>query len=354
MPRARDLGIQIGVAADRPTNSVLDVAGVGLGHATLVRDEPHRRRVAAPRAPGSPCCCSPRTPTTGRSPPAARCSTAPASAPGSSPPPSGGRVETPVYLTSTMQLGRVYDAACEIALEQDPGVADDVVIPVVAECDDSFLNDCRRCRSTARRRPGRARSSARLARRRRPRTRARSAPAPACRASASRAASARRRGQPEGHTVAVLLLTNFGAARRLTVAGVPVGRLLPPAPAEPPQPGRLVHRRGRHRRAGRRRRLRPAGPADRPRAGADRVDRPPRQRRDLPGRLHDLRASTATSSRTGAPSLPGAGLDPLFEAVVDAAEEAVLDSLLMSPTTVGRDGNTSEGLDPDLVRELLR
>ena len=43
-----------------------------------------------------------------------------------------------------MQLGRVYDAACEIALEQHPEVADDVVIPVVAECDDSFLNDCRR------------------------------------------------------------------------------------------------------------------------------------------------------------------------------------------------------------------
>ena len=46
-------------------------------------------------------------------------------------------------------------------------------------------------------------------------------------------------------------------------------------------------------------------------------------------------------------------LDDLFEAVVDAAEEAVLNSLLMSPTTVGRDGNTSEGLDPDTVVRLL-
>ena len=32
-----------------------------------------------------------------------------------------GVVETPVYLTSTMQLGRVYDAACQIALEREPG-----------------------------------------------------------------------------------------------------------------------------------------------------------------------------------------------------------------------------------------
>ena len=34
MPRARDLGIGIGTLPTGPTNSVLDVAGVGLGHAT--------------------------------------------------------------------------------------------------------------------------------------------------------------------------------------------------------------------------------------------------------------------------------------------------------------------------------
>ncbi len=98
------------------------------------------------------------------------------------------------------------------------------------------------------------------------------------------------------------------------------------------------------------RRLRAAGPPGRARPGAHRVDRPPRQRRDLPGRQHHRRASTATapSSTTGGGSA-AAGLDDLFEAVVDAAEESVLNSLLMSPTTVGRDGNTSEGLDPDTV-----
>ena len=40
MPRARDLGIVIGSLPTGPTNSVLDVAGVGLGHATIHRDEP--------------------------------------------------------------------------------------------------------------------------------------------------------------------------------------------------------------------------------------------------------------------------------------------------------------------------
>src|SRR5436189_253148 len=55
-----------------------------------------------------------------------------------------GLAETPVFLTSTMQLGRVYDAACELLMAEDPGIgSDDVIIPIVAECDDSFLNDAR-------------------------------------------------------------------------------------------------------------------------------------------------------------------------------------------------------------------
>ena len=56
-----------------------------------------------------------------------------------------GLAETPVFLTSTMQVGRVYDAACELLMSEDPGIgADDVIIPIVAECDDSFLSDARR------------------------------------------------------------------------------------------------------------------------------------------------------------------------------------------------------------------
>ncbi len=39
--------------------------------------------------------------------------------------------------------------------------------------------------------------------------------------------------------------------------------------------------------------------------------------------------------------------------MVDAAEEAVLNSMLMAPTTTGRDGNVSEGLDAATVTRLL-
>ena len=150
---------------------------------------------------------------------------------------------------------------------------------------------------------------------------------------------------PAGHTVAVLLLTNFGERKRLTVDGVPVGRLLPAdvGPDRAP-PGSCIGVVVTDAPVDRRR-LRAAGPPDRPRAGPHRLDRPPRQRRDLPGRLDDLPARPRRHPRTG-PRVAGRGLDDLFEAVVDAAEEAVLNSLLGAPTTVGRDGNTSEGLDP--------
>ena len=55
-----------------------------------------------------------------------------------------GAFETPVYLTATMSVGRVYDGAVAAAVAADPAVGvDDVVIPVVGECDDSWLNDAR-------------------------------------------------------------------------------------------------------------------------------------------------------------------------------------------------------------------
>jgi D-aminopeptidase len=49
----------------------------------------------------------------------------------------------------------------------------------------------------------------------------------------------------------------------------------------------------------------------------------------------------------------GPELDPYFAAVVEATEEAALNSLLAAETVVGRDGNTSHALPVDAVRDLL-
>lgn len=352
MPRARDLGVAVGVLPPGPTNSVLDVAGVGLGHATVHRDEPdppHGRGVA-------------RTGVT---------TLVVAEDAYRRPVPAGGAVlngagectgfitaaewgaaETPVYLTSTMQLGRVYDAACEIALEQHPTVADDVVIPVVGECDDSFLNDCRRMQVTA----DDVRASWRAA------LKSRGAASPPAEGAvgagtgmscfdfkggigtASRVVG--------GHTVAVLLLTNFGARQDCVVAGVPVGRLLGPTVSGPhaaagscigvvvtdaPVDGAGCRRLARRIGIG----LGRAGSVAHHGSGEIFLGLGTGMRLDRDGR-HDRTDLTT-----------GRALDPLFEATVEAAEEAVLNSMFGAPTTVGRGGNTSESLHDPRVLALL-
>src|SRR5580700_8717750 len=143
--RARDLGIRIGVLPSGPTASIADVPGVGVGHVTIWRDEP-----APPAGRGVA-----RTGVTVIDP-GGNLFRAPVPAGGAVLNGAGectgfvavsewGLAETPVFLTSTMQLGRVYDAACELLAGEQAAIGDeDVIIPLVAECDDSFLNENRR------------------------------------------------------------------------------------------------------------------------------------------------------------------------------------------------------------------
>jgi D-aminopeptidase len=50
-----------------------------------------------------------------------------------------GRINTPILLTNTMNVGIGYAAVCRYLVER--GRLRDVTIPVVAECDDSHLHD---------------------------------------------------------------------------------------------------------------------------------------------------------------------------------------------------------------------
>src|SRR5215813_14205266 len=145
MPRASEVGITIGLLPAGPTNSIVDVAGVGVGHATVWRDEPDPpvgRGVARTGVtvidPGGNLFRNPMPAGGAVLNGAGECT-------GFLAVQEWGSLETPIFLTSTMQVGRVFDAACELLGEDDAGIgADDVIIPVVAECDDSFLNDARR------------------------------------------------------------------------------------------------------------------------------------------------------------------------------------------------------------------
>jgi len=351
MPRARDLGIRIGVLPTGSTNSLLDVPGVGVGHATVHRDErppPEGRGVART---GVTAVVMAEDAYHRRIPAGGAVLNGAGECTGFLTMQEWGAAETPVYLTSTMQLGRVYDAACELELESDAVVADDVVIPIVGECDDSYLNDCRRMQVTAD--DVRAARDAALA------SRGSTEPPEEGAVGAGTGMSClgfkggigtSSRVTPEGHTVAVLLLTNFGERKRLTVDGHHLGRLLP----EDPDPQR------------------PAGSCigvtvtDAPVLSADCAR--------LARRIGLGLARTGSTAHHGSGEIflgasttrraanlawedggvvSGSALDALFEAVVDAAEEAVLNSLLMAPTTTGRDGNVSAGLDPEAVIHLM-
>ena len=52
-------------------------------------------------------------------------------------------------------------------------------------------------------------------------------------------------------------------------------------------------------------------------------------------------------------SVQGPAIDDVFQAVVDATEEAVINALFVADTVTGVDGNTAPGLPVDRVLELL-
>ncbi len=355
MTRTADLGIRIGVLPSGPTASIADVPGTGVGHATVWRQEPEppagrgiARTGVTVLDPGGNLFRSPVPAGGAVLNGAGECTGFLAAG-------EWGLAETPVFLTSTMQVGRVYDAACELLMAEDPGIgADDVIIPIVAECDDSYLSDARRMQVSAadvKAALDAARASA-------------GGPAPAEGAVGSGTGMSclgfkggigtASRVVPTGYTVGVLVMSNFGNRERLTVDGVPVGRLLPGPPglaSSPPPAGscitvvvtdapldsaacvRLARRAG----------LGLARTGSTAHHGSGEI---------FLAMATGLRAPYGQTA-AGVVPVQANDLDPYFDAVVEATEEAVLNSLLAAPTVTGRDGNTSYGLPAGQVRELL-
>jgi D-aminopeptidase len=331
---------------------------VGLGHATVWRDEPPppagrgiARTGVTVLDPGGDLFASPVPAGAAVLNGAGECT-------GLTAVREWGLAETPVFLTSTMQVGRVYDAACQLLMAEQATIgADDVIIPLVAECDDSYLSDPRRMQVEL----GDVRAALVAARR--------SAGGPAAAEGAAGAGTGMSclgykggigtasRVLPPGHTVGVLTLTNFGFRERLTVAGLPAGRLLP-APPAPPGPGGagappggscivVVITDGPLDAASCARLARRAGLG---------LARTGSTASHGSGEIF-LALATGLRARRGetpeARPVTGDALNDYFAAVTEATEEAVLNSLLQAVTVTGRDGNTSYQLPADELRRLL-
>jgi D-aminopeptidase len=144
--RARDFGFPVGALRPGPLNAITDVAGVRVGQATVWKDgdgvvartgataiwphdsNPFRERVYAATSVfnGYGIMTSDIVIN------------------------EWGLMGAPIVLCDTANLGIAYDACVRYMTARDDAVGtDDVLMPVVAECDDGFLNDNRATTLTA-------------------------------------------------------------------------------------------------------------------------------------------------------------------------------------------------------------
>jgi D-aminopeptidase len=336
--RASDLGITIGPYPSGPTASIIDVPGVGVGHATVVYDEPappDGRGIARTGVtvvdPGGDTIADPV-------PSGVSVLNGAGELTGRSQIEEWGYAETPVFLTSTMQVGRVYDAACQL-LMSGQSTFGDVIIPVVGECDDSWLSDPRAMHVTfddVRSALAAARAGGEFAQ-----GAVGAGTGMSCLGWKGGIGSASR-VLPDGHVVGVLLLTNFGTADRLTIDGVRID-LDRSGIIEPPPAGSCIGI------------VITDAPIDA--AGCTRLAtriglglaRTGSVAHHGSGEIFLAMANGLRASGCGAPPITGRALDPYFAAVVDASEEAVIASLINAETTTGYQGRTIQALPLDVL-----
>jgi D-aminopeptidase len=345
----RELGLRVGDYETGPANAITDVPGVRVGHVTVWRDEPD-----PPAGRGVA-----RTGVTVVVP-------APPETLFGEPAPAGGavlngageltgflavsewgRIETPVYLTSTMAVGRILDGAVAAAVSADPRIGvEDVVIPVVGECDDSSLNDPRHVQVEADD-AGRALDEAGSG----------LVPEGAVGAGTGMSAfgwkagvgTASRLVPSAGATLGVLVVNNLGDGKELRFDGVPVGRLLPAPGHEPARGGSAI-----------------VVLATDAALGCVQLERVARRAGLGLARAGSVAYhgsgeifvafSTVRGGRSDPPpqSIRDSALDDFFEAAVHATEEATLNALWAAPDVTGRGGRRMRGIPHDEVLELLR
>lgn len=135
-PRARDLGIKVGVIPTGPLNAITDVAGVKVGHTTLIQGEnvrtgvtaivPHGGNLFQEKVPG-----------------AVFVGNAFGKLIGSTQVNELGEIETPILLTSTLSTPKVADALITYMLGLQGNEDVQSVNPLVGETNDGYLNDIR-------------------------------------------------------------------------------------------------------------------------------------------------------------------------------------------------------------------
>src|SRR5215510_3714549 len=354
-PRARDLGVVVGILPAGKNNAITDVAGVRVGHATLIKGDNIRTGVTA-ILPHSGNLFQEKVPA------AIFVGNGFGKLMGSTQVDELGEIETPILLTNTLNVPRVADALIEWILQLPGNEEVPSINPVVAETNDGYLNDIRG------RHIGRDEVFAAI----------RAAKDGAVEEGAVGAGtgtvafgwkggigtSSRVIPQSLGfYTVGVLVQSNFGGV--LTINGAPVGREL----------GRYYLKDM-------------IGAARAPDQVSDVADGSIVMvvATDAPMDARNLKRLAARAmlglARTGSPLTNGSGdyviafstqnriragadlrntqtvgndaMFPFFEAVVEATQEAIYNSIFKATTVTGRDGHRVEALPIEKTVEILR
>ena len=337
-PRASDLGLKVGILPAGPLDAITDVAGVEVGHTTMIRGEdvrtgvtsilPHPGNLFREKVPG-----------------AVFVGNAFGKLAGSTQVNELGEIETPILLTSTLSVPRVADALIDYMLAL-PGNEDvESINPLVGETNDGYLNDIRG-RHITREDVFAAIKNAKTGAVEEGSVGAGTGTVAFGLKGGIGTSSRRLPAKLGGYTVGVLVQTNFGGV--LTIAGVPVGREL----------GRYYLREELQQRG----------------SGADRGNGSVMVviATDAPVDARNLKRMAARAmlglGRTGAAGSNGSGdyaiafstapqvrirsedkastrhiellandaVSPLFLAVIEATEEAVYNSLFRATTITGR------------------
>lgn len=142
-PRLRDLGIMIGQFPPGPYNAITDVNGVKVGHVTLWQGEGGLQPGKGPVRTGVTVII-PREDVWNKKVPAGSfVLNGTGEMTGLAWVAESGFLEYPIALTNTLNVPRVANGVMSWMIKHYPGIGitDDTLTPVVAECDDSRLND---------------------------------------------------------------------------------------------------------------------------------------------------------------------------------------------------------------------
>ncbi|MEW6245701.1 MAG: P1 family peptidase [Nitrospirota bacterium] len=141
--RARDLKIVIGRYPPGPLNAITDVAGVKVGHVTLIKGEGPLKPGEGPVRTGVTVVIPRDDVWRKKAPAGAFVLNGTGEMTGLAWVAESGFLEYPIALTNTLNVPRVANGVISWMITRYPdiGITDDTLTPVVAECDDGRLND---------------------------------------------------------------------------------------------------------------------------------------------------------------------------------------------------------------------